>query len=245
MKPSANAKGFFFALMKSCFGIDGSKNGWIIAKEEGGEITVREVRALNDLILELRKGIVAIDIPIGLADGPRRAADTAARSALAPKRKSSIFNSPARASLNFHSYPELNEFYKTRFGLGISKQSFYLMTKIREVDDLLKTFPDLKDSLFEVHPELAFQTFNQGALLFSKRENAGIEERTRLVALALATPFAQIQDTLRALPGVKPDDILDALINLHVAKRIREGIAQRYPEFEELDSLGLRMQIWA
>jgi predicted RNase H-like nuclease len=45
--------------------------------------------------------------------------------------------------------------------------------------------------------------------------------------------------------GAGPDDLLDALACAYIAQRLRDGLAQPFPDPPERDAYGLPMAIWA
>jgi predicted RNase H-like nuclease len=53
-------------------------------------------------------------------------------------------------------------------GKGISRQTFNILPKIREVNDLLRERPELRDLIREIHPEL----FDAAAACWSARRLA-------------------------------------------------------------------------
>jgi predicted RNase H-like nuclease len=44
-------------------------------------------------------------------------------------------------------------------GKAVTKQTFAILQKIREVDALLQTRPELREVVREVHPEVAFPSW--------------------------------------------------------------------------------------
>jgi predicted RNase H-like nuclease len=67
-------------------------------------------------------------------------------------------------------------------GKGLSKQSFAISPKIREIDEFLKRRPELKDMLQESHPELCFAVLASNSsfilpLYNSKHTPDGHEDR--------------------------------------------------------------------
>jgi predicted RNase H-like nuclease len=105
---------------------------------------------------------IAIDIPIGLSDaGPRRC-DALARRRL-PGRSATVFNAPPRACLDHvDDYPGANARARQAGDQGLSRQSFGLLAKIREVDEF---WPEAPGPIYEVHPELSFARLNGGVPL--------------------------------------------------------------------------------
>lgn len=167
--------------------------------------------------------IIAIDIPIGLADDCPRETDCLARGLLGHPRASSVFPAPVRAALDATSYVDASERSAAACGKRLSRQAYAILPKIREVDVALRESPDLANRFREVHPEVSFYFLNgQRAMEHSKRSQAGRAERIRV----LQPYFGQVVEGLRArLPRavVATDDILDALVALWTAERVASG----------------------
>ena len=127
--------------MKNILGIDGSKSGWVGVKQSSKQEGTLEILFKNKLIDFLSPDIdlIIIDMPVGLDKNIQqggRLVDKEARKRLL-KRKSSIFNAPIRDVLKAKSYNEANTISKNK-GLGISKQSWNLIPKINELDQILQ-----------------------------------------------------------------------------------------------------------
>ena len=93
--------------------------------------------------------IVAVDIPIGLNEGYEaggRFCDRQARKCLRG-RASSVFPAPVRPVLAASSREEACTLSRASapHGKAISKQTFAILPKIREVDELLRRRPELRD----------------------------------------------------------------------------------------------------
>lgn len=91
--------------------------------------------------------LLAIDIPIGLLDGTR-ACDTAARKLLGQPRGSSVFPSPCRAAIQVASYGDACDANELRTGRKLSRQTWGIAPKIKQVDDAMTTA--CQDWAFEV-----------------------------------------------------------------------------------------------
>ena len=229
--------------MENILGIDGSKNGWVGVKQnlkhEGSSKVLFSNKLIDFISLDIE--LIIIDMPIGLDKNIQqggRLVDKEARKKLL-KRKSSIFNAPIRDVLKAKSYDEANNISK-RKGLGISKQSWNLVPKINELDQILqiKTRPQI----YESHPELCFQTMNDGKLRFSKKEKLGIKERKNiLIKNGFDRKF--IDNNLKKNKNFQPDDFLDACALSWTAKRIINKQNIDLPEDPEIDELGIIMQM--
>ena len=207
-------------------GVDGCKVGWVVAlrNTETKSFDLKICFKFKDILdLQPSPEIIAIDIPIGLlkekAKGGRPC-DRAARDKLRPLRNSSVFSPPLRKHL------KETEFTK---GLGLSKQSFALIPKIKEVDDAMTV--ELQDRVFEVHPEVSFWAANiigdtEKAMEHNKKTPAGQKEREDVLSRCFKTGWDEWWEKAkgRAIGNcVAIDDIIDAHIALWSAENIFQG----------------------
>jgi predicted RNase H-like nuclease len=193
------------------------------------------------LALDPTPAVIAVDIPIGLPETIRpggRACDRQARQLLG-RRASSVFSPPSRSILETVQYDHVRVH-------GVSRQTFGIMPKIREVDQLMT--PALQQIVHEAHPELAFMSLTGHPMRHNKKTPAGREER--LKALTRAAPFRCIRDGLESILAlfnrtqVAPDDLFDACVLARTAWRIANSQATRIPAKPMVDACGLRMEIW-
>jgi predicted RNase H-like nuclease len=224
-------------------GIDGCRIGWVVATtgiDEGAGVDVAVVGALDEVIAALRDGsldVVGIDMPIGLPDTVARASDREARRRLG-RRGSSVFPTPARAALHATDYAGASAANRAALGVGLSKQSFHLLAKIREVDALVD--PALQPRLAEVHPESSFLELAGAPLAHGKKTTEGRAERAAL----LATTMPGLDRFVAAAGrGVGADDVLDAAVAAWTARRIARGTAVLLGDPDARDARGLRMTI--
>ncbi len=184
---------------------------------------------------------ICIDIPIGLSDGAEpRECDVAARKMLGGQRASSVFPAPIRPCLSANEYNNANAIARKFSSKGLSKQSFALLEKIREVDDLMT--PALQRRVREIHPEISFWALNnQKAIQENKKTVPGQAQRHKL----LQGIFTDTDDILSKSPrvGFAMDDAFDALVAAWTAAQAVVGRAETLPEKPKLDSEGLRMEI--
>jgi len=228
-------------------GIDGCRGGWVIA---------RAASDLSDLSFEVapdldaifaRAGIdslIAIDIPIGVPDNDPRVCDAAARQLLRWPRSSSVFSPPARRALHARTFHEALRLNRETMGIGISKQAFHIMEKIRQVDDLMDAAK--QQYVREVHPEVTFAQLNGRPILHGKRTSAGRLERIALLRTAglHISDSGLIRERARlGARGVFHDDLIDALACLVTAAEIRNGRGQALGRVDQKDAKGLTMEI--
>ncbi len=223
-------------------GVDGCRAGWVLVQAfwDGANLTrwewscLPEIGALDGLAR--RPHLLALDMPIGLFETPQkggRLCDRLVRKALGPRR-ASVFSPPARCVFDEPRF---------RSGLGVSIQAYHLTPKIREVDAWIDVHK--QRWCFEAHPEWAFACLAGAPAAAPKRTLAGFRER--LAALeAAAAGFAPWFHSLGRLgPGIQRDDLLDACVLVHTARRRVLGLAERAPVEPPRDARGLLMEIWA
>ena len=239
-------------------GVDGAAGGWVMAVTGAIDGSPAEF-SLWDSFAELwaeaqRHSLLAVgvDMPIGLPSDAKRRADIDARKLLG-RRRSSLFWPPPVAALAANDYVEANRTSREQLDMGLAKQAYNLLPKIREVRSVL-TPADFEGTAVpqaaEVHPELCFAVMaavprsaavpdsrgNQSSggeesipsapLMHPKRRQAGIAERLAL----LRTCFAGITESAVLSPLAGPphpgiDDLLDAAAAAWTARRIVAGQA--------------------
>jgi len=173
--------------------------------------------------------LVCIDMPIGLSNGDRpRQCDIAARRLLSGKRASSVFPAPIRPCLSAEDYEKASRTSFEHSGKKLTRQSFALLKKIRQVDDLMT--PELQGRVREIHPEVSFWVLN------GKQP-----KRHRL----LQEVVADMEGVFAQVPahGYSKDDALDALTAAWTAGQAVIGKTTTLPEKPEIDGKGLRMEI--
>ncbi|HEY1863937.1 MAG TPA: DUF429 domain-containing protein [Roseiarcus sp.] len=206
-------------------GVDGTPDGWAVVACKDGRMCVRRIARLAD-IFEHRPypDIVAVDVPIGLLDAYEiggRECDRKARRDL-EKRGSSVFVPPVRAILNTRTYEEACAVSRasSRHGKAISKQTWGIVPKVKEADDLLRLNPHLRPIVREVHPEVCFRELAGEPMEFAKSKSVGRAERRN----ALARDFdvdAIVAEARREKLSVV--DTLDALVACWSATRLAKG----------------------
>jgi len=236
-------------------GVDGCRAGWFVAiasvtrqnrAEAHDEFKLENVFIVDTFAEVLSKTIdcvlVCVDIPIGLSNGNKpRECDVAARKLLRGPRASSVFPAPIRPSLEAADYETACKISLEHTGKKLSKQSFALLKKIRQVDDLMT--PTLQRRVREIHPEISFWALNnQEPARHNKRRLIGRKERMRLLG-PIFSELERIVAETRKPKELAPDDILDALVAAWTAGRTVIEKAKTLPENPELDSKGLKMEI--
>jgi len=152
-----------------------------------------------------------IDMPIGFPDG-ERVLDRRARAVVLAR--SSIFPVPCREALYAADYETACAINHRTLGKRLSRQSWNLAPKMRELDQLLQARPSYRRIFCECHPEICFERrlFATGRLA-PKRTPEG--RRLRLGALPAEWHGAIIEacGSIRRRIAAQ-DDIIDAAVLL-------------------------------
>lgn len=230
-------------------GVDGCRRGWFcITLGHDTECRYQVVPESDVLVgLVARAELALIDIPIGLVDSGAegRVCDTEARRMLGRPRASSVFTPPARPALDAESYEEASALNLELTGRGLSRQAWGIAPKIRDIDRLMRSRPELQSKLRECHPEICFQALNRGMpMAHGKKTRAGREDRLSLLASYLPRAQSIVERAGEAFPrtDVARDDIIDALV---AAVTAQSGYQRHLtlPEHPPVDDCGLAMEI--
>ena len=227
-------------------GVDGCRAGWLAISVDapGGHPESRVFPDAPAMFQDGRAEITAIDIPIGLPTHGARECDVEARRIIGARR-SSVFPTPLRRTLVAESYELACAAALDASGKKLSKQTFAILPKIRQIDDLLRTDPARAATVHEVHPEVSFTLWNQGRPMeFPKHSGFGFAERLRLVENQFRGAAEQVRRA-HTTKDVSDDDILDAFAALWTALRIRSSTAVRIGPQDATDECGLPMCMWA
>jgi predicted RNase H-like nuclease len=230
-------------------GLDGCRGGWVLATL--GPDGSLDISLVDDFAVPLaavvdgRLAALAVDMPIGLPEDGHRAADREARRRLGARR-STIFPTPCRATLDAATYDEALAISRRSTGKGMSVQAFNLLARIREVDRLMR--PELQDRVVECHPELAFARLAGAPVARSKHTAKGVAERVTLLEAALAAcggDHGAVAAAVAGPPrGARSDDVADAIAIAIVARALTDGRAEHLGDGRR-DRRGLRMEIVA
>lgn len=252
-------------------GVDATPDGWVAIRmrdHEYGRIDrYADADATRSAFRDLWSDhhdadVVLVDVPIGLPDdAAARAPEREARALLGP-RSSSVFNVPIRPILAVDSYPKANERQKDREqdGRGLMKQTFNIVPRIREVDELLgaSDVDATQDVVRESHPEVCFRALDDGTpMAYSKTGQPAAAHWERVGVLAsvhanhpvhdenafhdaLATAGRELLDW--DAPALSNDDLLDAFA-LAVTGSTLTGELRTLPEDPDTDPTDLRMEM--
>ncbi|HEY7838028.1 MAG TPA: DUF429 domain-containing protein [Terriglobales bacterium] len=227
-------------------GVDGCHDGWMVATSNPdlSEIAFSIVPNIHDIIelAELNHAVVAIDVPIGLPDHEPRSADLEARKQLGKGQSCRVFPVPARAALAGESYESACALNREALNRSLSKQTWGIIGKIRDVDSALDGV--VRSAFYEVHPEVSFAVAHDEPLKFRKADKPGRDERLKV--LRRHGIEVDLEVALRGVSGAsaKRDDAIDAAIALWTAARLARGDARSFGT-DPPDARGRPMRIWA
>lgn len=217
-------------------GVDGCSAGWFsVGLNDGEGFEVKVFEKFTELVKYYADAcLILVDMPIGVPnDGAPsyRPCDDAARYIL-DKRKPSVFMVPSRRFLDkmkretIWKHTQANLWSKNHLDGGISQQSFNIVQKTIQVDDIM-TSNDVARSatVREIHPEICFWALNCRKEMEHKKDASGRKgtyERLKVLKHLCIEPnvenvyYAALGKYLRK--HVDHDDILDALVAAVTAK---------------------------
>ena len=220
--------------MKEIFGIDGCRFGWVVAEEKTkGDLSIQLIESLNYLESVIsKKAIAGIDIPLAIHEKGFRMADAEAR-VLLKSRASTIFSAPAKETLLSDNYNDACAINESICGKKISKQSWFLFSKIKEARTIFCQ-AHKKIKLYEVHPELSFMAMNDMRVIeLGKKTDEGFKMRHKLVKKLFSKfDFEQTRANFKRC-DVADDDILDAIAVLWSTQKIIANMASYVPKKPE------------
>ena len=230
-------------------GVDGCPAGWVMATVIDGVARPGEVYASISELYEAAKSkasVILLDMPIGLSEGGKegRLCDRLGREALGPRR-SSLFPTPSRPVLAAETYEEACAAHQSVTGSKISKQAWFLVPKIREVDVFLQSDSYGRTRVRECHPELAFAGVNGGnPMAHPKKHPLGFLDRLRALEAKVSGVEASLRDAMDRF-GTKvlvADDVLDAMVLAYLSSLGPKALSTLPPKPPK-DSSGLPMEL--
>jgi len=207
-------------------GIDGAPgNNWAVVMLDSGRFSIRKIAdtELFNFVVSGNFKIVGIDVPIGLLDFYERggrACDREARKLLGPRRNS-VFPAPIRPVLGAKSYAEASDLTRASApcGKGMTKQAYNILPKIKQIGDLLRERPELRDVVREVHPEVCFRELAGGKpLTHHKSKQWGRDERMNALARHLFD--LKLTEKTGREYGLGVEDVVDAAVGCWSALRL-------------------------
>ena len=228
-------------------GVDGCRSGWIIiCLEDKNNWDWKLCGTIHEVIeYTSQAALTLIDMPIGLKDYglEERISDKAARKLLGYPRMFSVFRVPPRPAVYASSYKDGCTTSEQITGKNISRQTWGIVPKIKEIDTVFTGNPELQNVIRETHPEVCFTGLSGKPMQHSKKTKTGIIERLHVlkkVCLFSENIFTTLTKNISHKSALI-DDIIDAL-----AGALSAQLACQRPVIlgnNEVDSKSLRMEI--
>ena len=162
-------------------------------------------------------------------------------------RRSSVFPVPIRPTLYAPTREDASTIGEQEDGRRVGVQTWAIMPKIVELDELIQADHQLLNTVHECHPEVCWAAMNGGApLVHNKKRAQGRTERVALVQqhfgpMGIEVYNAALQQYRRR--DVAHDDILDAFACLWTARRLENGHAANLMPQPLIDPVGIPMQM--
>lgn len=229
-------------------GIDGCKAGWLAVSITDEETNFWLIDSTDKLRFMFDAfDLCLIDVPVGLEeDKASRTCDDLLRRVLGTVYRTSVFSPPVRAALITNEYQAGSAINFAKTGKKLSKQSWNITPKIKQVDELLQADKRRGERVRESHPELLFKKLTRGgALLEKKKTKEGLAQRLQLLTnadLRMGELFKEMRASVKK-GQAKDDDLLDALVLAYTAYLSITKLLRTLPIPPETDRTGLPMAI--
>jgi predicted RNase H-like nuclease len=196
-------------------GVDGWRGRWVGAHLEGRSVRLMVLEDVAAVLAVPDVEVIAIDMPIGLSETGRRPCDDLARKRLG-RAGSSVFPAPLRQVLAAGDYADACRISVAASDKALSKQAWFLVPSIRQLDDALGDPPT--ERVVEVHPELAFRRMDL------RVSDPKVTARGTMQRLTALTGVMDVERALAEAPPLVPViDALDACAAAWSAQRLAEG----------------------
>lgn len=212
-------------------GVDGCPGGWLaVAESMRGQPKSRVFAHFVEIVNTFPEAkVIAVDIPIGLAEVGARTCDQDARRELGQLRGAGVFPAPLRGVLVARSWEMACSIRLRIEGKKMSRQAWGIVDKVREVDALLRQ-KRLAAKVFEVHPKLSFAAWAARPMQHSKKRKDGRAERRALIESEWPAVVTSCQAVLVG-ERYSADDLYDAFAALWTARRISAGESRAIRHF--------------
>nr|WP_278246542.1 DUF429 domain-containing protein [Clostridium lundense] len=234
----------------SYVGVDGCKHGYVAVNITDNDFEINVFKNIEEICAKYSdSNTILIDMPIGLPENTYDIRPETEGRKILSSRSSCIFTVPCRQAVYEDDYFMANEINRDILGKGLSKQSFSICSKIKEIDEFLNNASEFKNRILESHPEICFAMFNfDGRMAMpifeNKKTDEGMERRLEVLS-RYYEKTDEIREVLYSddkLKGIK-DDIIDALcLSITGMLGYKNGF-KTIPQNPMKDSKGLFMQM--
>jgi predicted RNase H-like nuclease len=222
-------------------GVEPVSGGWLVAPGnlQGINLAPQEAMVMPSLadVLDYRPAytVVALHAPIGVMENPGedRACDVEARERLG-RRGAAVVPAPTRALLDATSFEEAKA-----IDPSLSIVRWRALAKAAEAIREVQSWR--QRTVYEVNPELALMTMNDGQPIpFGRRSQLGRDARRALIEAKLPGAASVLARRPR---GVREEKLIDALADLWTARRVMARAITRAAADAVWDEEGVRMDI--
>lgn len=231
-------------------GIDGCKKGWVVVSITDDDFEIEIIDSIETICSNYGdRDSIIVDMPIGLPENTEDMRPEGEARKILKSRACCVFNTPCRQAVYEKDYHRANEINKKNLGKGLSKQSFAICNKIKEIDEFLEKTPEYKNKIVESHPEVCFAILNFNGdspepIYENKKTKEGMDKRLEL----LSKYYSKTED-IKAYIHSDPtlysirDDVVDALCLAVIGMLgIKNGFSA-IPEKPMEDNKGILMQM--
>lgn len=234
----------------SFVGVDGCKYGYVAVNITDNDFNINVFKNIEEICAKFSdSNTILIDMPIGLPENTYDLRPETEGRKILSSRASCIFTVPCRQAVYEADYYKANEINRAVLGKGLSKQSFSICSKIKEIDEFLNNAPEYKNKLLESHPEICFAILNfdgtiNMAIFENKKTKEGMEKRIELLS-RYYEKTGKIKELLYLDDKFKyiKDDIIDALCLAITGMLGYKNGFKTIPEDPMKDSRGMLMQM--
>jgi predicted RNase H-like nuclease len=198
-------------------GIDGAGKWWVVValKKNGFAVSFHEnIREICEWYVGA--DAMLIDMPIGLNEGAEDKRPDHLVRTLMKGKASSVFPTPCRQAVYAKDYPDAARQNKVVLGKSLSKQSWAIVPKIREIDIFLSENQEWTNRLLESHPEYCFTLLNDDRPVLSRKvTDEGFSIRRKILSKYYSNTDAVLERYRKTAPNTiksKRDDVVDALV---------------------------------
>nr|WP_242865979.1 DUF429 domain-containing protein [Desnuesiella massiliensis] len=237
-------------IKNSYVGVDGCKYGYVAVNITENSFEINVFKNIEEICEKYNdSNTILIDMPIGLPENTCDIRPETEGRKILSSRSSCIFTVPCRQTVYEDDYYRANEINRDVLGKGLSKQSFSISSKIKEIDEFLNNAPEYKNRFLESHPEICFAMLNfDGTMAMpifeNKKTEEGMERRLEVLSRYYEKTY-EIREVLYSdekLKGIK-DDIIDALCLAITGMLGYKNGFKTIPQNPMKDSRGLFMQM--
>ncbi|MBK1809503.1 DUF429 domain-containing protein [Clostridium sp. YIM B02505] len=234
----------------SFVGVDGCKHGYVAVNITENDFEINVFKNIEEICSKYSdSNTILIDMPIGLPENTYYIRPETEGRKILSSRASCIFTVPCRQAVYEDDYCKANEINRNVLGKGLSKQSFSICRKIKEIDEFFNNAPEFKNRLLESHPEICFAMLNFDGtramhIFENKKTQEGIERRLEVLSRYYGK-IDEIREVLYSDVKFKAikDDIIDALCLAITGMLGYKNGFKTIPKNPMKDSRGLFMQM--